>query len=193
MSHFIYRTEAIILGEMPSGEDNKIYFLLTEDLGFIMAQATGVRHLKSKLRFHLSLFSKIGVELVRGKNIWRIINVYPREKEIFFKTKYVNIFARLAQLIRRMVHGEVQNKKLFDDVLQTRMFLAENILSNKEETSVELISVARILNSLGYFIAEGKYQSILYGHIEKGILRRALLLRNDLVNDINLALKESHL
>jgi recombinational DNA repair protein (RecF pathway) len=192
MSHFIYRTEAIILGEMPSGEDNRLYFLLTDELGFVMAQATGVRLLKSKLRFHLSLFANVDVELVRGKNIWRIVNVYGRESKVFFRTPHAPVFARLAALVRRLVHGEEDNKKLFNEIKEARLVLLENNLSRDEETSLELVSVARILETLGYFSAL-KYAPILSGPISRETLSGVVSLRRELTRDINEALKESQL
>lgn len=48
--HHIYTTKAIVIKSLPSGEANKIYFLLTHDLGFIKASAQGVRLGKSKQR-----------------------------------------------------------------------------------------------------------------------------------------------
>ncbi len=192
MSHFIYSTEAILLGDMPSGEDNRLYFLLTEKLGFVMAQATGVRLLKSKLRYHLSLFAHLDIELVRGKNIWRIVNAYPREAENFYNTPHAPLFARLSQLIRRFVHGEEENKRLFDEVKNAREMLFENSLSREEEDSVEIVSVARILGSLGYFSAE-KYAPILTGPLSKKTLSLVAPLRRELALDINSALKESQL
>lgn len=192
MSHFIYNTEAIILGEMPSGEDGRLYFLLTSDLGFLMAQATGVRLLKSKLRFHLSLFARVEVELVRGKNIWRIVNVYPLEPGVFHRNFHAPLFVRLAELVRRMVCGEENNKKLFDDVKMTREILLKNKLPKEESNDLELISVARILHSLGYFDIE-KYESILTKELNMGMVPEVVPFRLDLTTDINRALKESHL
>lgn len=193
MSHFIYSTKAIILGEMPNGEDNRLYFLLTEDLGFVMAQAVGVRLLKSKLRFHLSLFAKVEIELVRGKNIWRIVNVYPRDVKTFFNNSHVALFARLAQLVRRMVQGEEQNKKLFNEVAGVREILANNNLSKEETDNLELVSVARILHTLGYFDAIGKYCSIMEGNLDKLAFSEITPFKRDLLDDINQSLKESHL
>ncbi|MFA5841466.1 MAG: recombination protein O N-terminal domain-containing protein [Candidatus Paceibacterota bacterium] len=192
MSHFIYRTEAIILGEMPSGEDNRLYFLLTDELGFVMAQATGVRLLKSKLRFHLSLFANVDVEMVRGKNIWRIVNVYGRESKVFFRTPHAVVFARLSGLVRRLVHGEEDNKKLFNEVKGARAVLSENNLSPEEEANLELVSVARILETLGYFSA-GRYEPILAGAMSRDTASMVIPFRRELTRDINEALKESQL
>lgn len=192
MSHFIYKTEAIILGNLPSGESSQLYFFLTKDLGFIMTEARGVRLLKSKLRFHLSLFANIDVELVRGKNVWRIVSVYPRENSQFFNTLHAPLFARLSGLIRRLVHGEEENGRLFDEVKNVRAILSQNNLSGEEEDNIELVSVARILETLGYFSID-KYEPILAGTLNREMLSFVLPFRRELTLDINDALKESQL
>ena len=74
MNH-IYTTKAIIVKSAPVGEANKLYFLLTHDLGFIKASAQGVRLSKSKLKGHLEEFSLILLSVVKGKEIWRITSV----------------------------------------------------------------------------------------------------------------------
>lgn len=192
VSHFIYNTETIVLGEMPSGENDRLYFFLTRDLGFVMAQAVGVRLLKSKLRFHLSLFARVDVELVRGKNIWRAVNVYPKENERFHLTPRAALFARLALLIRRLVHGEEENIRLFNEVSGAREIIAQNNLSDKEADSLELAAAARILHSLGYLNAE-EYGLVFDGALTKTTLARVPPLRSSLLAGINQALKESQL
>src|SRR3989344_8190301 len=192
VSHFIYQTEAIILGEVPIGESDRFYFLLTRDLGFIVGQATGVRILKSKLRFHLSLFSSVEVELVRGKNLWRIVNAYPKESDQFYLNVHAPLFARLTLLIRRLVHGEEENQKLFEEINSVRDLLNENRLSQGEEENLEIVAVARILSALGYLHAE-KYPNIISGPFDRFVIARAAPFKSELVKNINAALKESHL
>ena len=70
--HHIYTTEAIIIKSISMGEANRIYFLLTRDLGFIKATAQGVRLAKSKLKGHLLTFSLVKISVVKGKDLWRI-------------------------------------------------------------------------------------------------------------------------
>jgi len=193
MSHFIYRTEAIILGEMPSGEDNRLYFLLTKDLGLVLAEARGVRLLKSKLRYNLYLFASVQIELVRGKNIWRVVNVYPNGSGTSFVSPNGDIFARLSQLIRRLVHGEEENGKLFNEMFSARELLSKNELSKEEATGLELAMVARVLFSLGYFDGKEKYNQILNEEINPRIVPTNSSFRRELTLDINEALKESQL
>jgi len=178
---------------MPSGEDNRLYFLLTKDLGLVLAEARGVRLLKSKLRYNLYLFASVQIELVRGKNIWRVVNVYPNGSGTSFVSPNGDIFARLSQLIRRLVHGEEENGKLFNEMFSARELLSKNELSKEEATGLELAMVARVLFSLGYFDGKEKYNQILNEEINPRIVPTNSSFRRELTLDINEALKESQL
>lgn len=180
------------MGEAPSGENDRLYFLLTRNLGFVAAQAAGVRLLKSKLRHHLTLFALVEAELIRGKNFWRMVSVSPAEETIFFRNKNTPVFARLTGLIRRLVHGEEENEKLFEDLKKSRALISENGLSEEEITVLETISAARILSALGY-LSEEKYPEIFHGEINKSVISGDRTILPALVKDINLALQESHL
>ncbi len=70
--HHIYHTEGIILGSKAYGEAGKCYYIFTKDLGMIFASAQGVRKISSKLRYVLQDFSYIKLDLVRGKDFWRL-------------------------------------------------------------------------------------------------------------------------
>ena len=52
--HPIYHTKAVILRSQPVGEANKRYWLFTEELGLVVAVATGVRKHASKLAGQLA-------------------------------------------------------------------------------------------------------------------------------------------
>ena len=88
--HHIYTTKAIIIKSLPLGEANKIYFLLTKDLGFIKASAQGVRLDKSKLKGHLEDFSAI---FRIGRQRKRNLAHYKRGNDIseyFYQTVWRN-------------------------------------------------------------------------------------------------------
>lgn len=189
MSHLIYNTEAILLADLPRGEDNRLYFFFTRKLGLVAAQATGVRLLRSKLRFHLSLFSHVDIELVRGKNLWRLVGVYGRTNPIIMDNWPP--FARISNLVQRMVHGEEINDALFETVVGARSMFSKPV-SKAESDQIELVSVARILSSLGY-LDTNKYSAVLDGDITDASLKSATEIKKNLIPDINRALKESHL
>jgi DNA repair protein RecO (recombination protein O) len=70
--HHIHHTEAIILGSKNYGEAGRYYFLFTKDMGLVYASAIGVRKMSSKLRFILQDLSYIKVDLIEGKDFWKI-------------------------------------------------------------------------------------------------------------------------
>ena len=91
--HHIYHTEGIILGSKNYGEAGKYYSIFTRDLGMIYASAQGVRKMSSKLRFILQDFSYVKVDLVQGRDFWRVTSASKTNKleEISKNKKYMAI------------------------------------------------------------------------------------------------------
>ena len=56
-----------MLSERPKKEADRVYNILTRDLGLVRAHAIGVRREESKLRGALEPYSLSSVSLVRGK------------------------------------------------------------------------------------------------------------------------------
>ena len=122
--HHIYTTKAIIVKSMPFGEANKIYFLLTKDLGFVKASAQGVRLDKSKLKGHLEDLSAISVSVVKGKEIWRITSTETIYQNSFIKQSgKLSVLKNIFSLLLRLLHGEEKNEGLFDSVYSFYIFL----------------------------------------------------------------------
>lgn len=151
MSHHIYHTRGLILGSIPLGESNRFYKIFTEELGLVWASAQAVRMEKSKLRYALQNFSWITLDLVKGREVWRITSageaiahpILRKEIERF------KIFARICALVSRMVHGERQEKEIFEDLLNFANFLEQNT-AQSIPSSVEILASARVLAHLGY-------------------------------------------
>lgn len=149
--HHIHHTEAFVLGSRPKGEDSKILILFTRELGLIYAHAQGVRKLTSKLRYTVQDFSKIQVDLVRGKEVWRVTTASPifSYKDVCRHQKGERIVAHISSLIVRLVRGEDANEEVFRAI--SRAYDLLEVQSDKTEYRViELLSVARILVALGY-------------------------------------------
>ncbi len=75
--HHIHHTNALILGSRNRGEANRVFTILTREMGLIHAVAQGVRLNKSKLRYALTDYSYAKIDLVRGKEVWRITSATP--------------------------------------------------------------------------------------------------------------------
>ncbi len=133
MSYTVYTTEGFILSTSPHGEANRLYCIFTREFGVIYATAQGVRLAKSKLRGHLTEFSRASVSLVKGKEFWRLTSAQVIE------TNRDPLYVQILSILKRLLQGEGEHTTLFD-------FLKEKLCSDIDETEVML----EILIQLGY-------------------------------------------
>ncbi len=187
--HHIYHTEAFVLKSVPIGEDSKTLFFYTKELGLIPARAQAIRKLSSKLRYILQDGSRVYVDLVRGKEIWRVTTAVPYAHEPELSTKALMILVRIHSLVVRLCAGEEQNEEVFSVLSRARTLLSGDH-SKEEYRTIELLSVARILIALGY-LEQGMFSeedTSLVSGISKDIG-----YQHRLVRDINTALAASQL
>ena len=195
MAHHIYHTRGIILGSVPIGESNRFYKIFTEELGLVGASAQAIREGKSKLRYALQNYSWIFVDLVRGKEVWRITSA--REEDVGVVVKHngnlLKPFARICALVLRLVHGEVRDDALFQELLNVAKFLDLGIIPGKLVASFEALVAVRILVQQGYLepIPYQKYVDTREFSVE--MLEAFEPLCAQAIIDINNALHESHL
>ncbi len=139
MSYHIYTTKGIVLSERAVGEADRIYTILTRDLGKIQAQAIGARKNTSKMRGSIEPFSLSNISFVKGKNYWRLTSA-----ESIKRISALPQIAKPFSLIEKLVQGEEPHPELFDTVEQF-------ILSPKTEDEMfEIQMVSQILFHLGY-------------------------------------------
>jgi DNA repair protein RecO (recombination protein O) len=192
--HHIYHTEAIILSSKNYGEAGKYYSLFTRDLGLVNASAQGVRKISSKLRFVLQDFSYVKVDLIKGKDFWRITSASKTNKleSISKNTISVHIFSNIARLLKRLLAGEYPNEGLFTDLIKGLHFLEKCKFQNEAE-NIEVIIVLRILNNLGYIGGNEFLKNIVKSPFEEDIILEANHSRVKILFEINKAIKETHL
>ncbi len=184
--HHIYTTPAFIVHSGPHGEAGKFLLFFTKDFGMIGVVAQGIRLNQSKLRYHIQDFNLSMVSIVRGKEIWRLVGAHEIENE----TESNLLQIKILKLLKRLLHGEEKNEKLFEIVEE----LYKNQIKDGEEDLVECLVVLRILNTLGY-IKNTKELSIF---LENNLISHELitLIRQKkltIIDVINSALKESQL
>ena len=192
--HHIYHTEGIILSSKNYGEAGRYYSLLARDLGLINASAQGVRKISSKLRFVLQDFSYVKVDLVRGKDFWRITSASKTNKLENVSKNHISfeIFSNISRLLKRLLAGEYPNQDLFDDLLSGLHFLEKAKFKDQAE-NIEIIIVLRILNNLGYIGENGKLKNITKSPFEEGLIFEAGKSRTHILSEINKAIHETHL
>ena len=192
--HHIYHTEGIILGSKNFGEAGRYYSIFTRDLGMIHASAQGVRKMSSKLRFILQDFSYVKVDLVQGKNFWRVASASKmnRLEELVKNLGAFQVFSNIAKLLERLLAGAEQNEKLFIDLVDGLSVLATT-KEAKDLENTEAILVLRILSNLGYIGSGRISERLTESPFEKNLILEAAKVRSQLVRQINQALRESHL
>jgi DNA repair protein RecO len=192
--HHIYHTEGIILGSRNFGEAGKCYYIFTRDLGMIYASAQGVRKLSSKLRFVLQDFAYLKVDLVQGKDFWRVTTVSKTNEleEVSKNPKTLKVFTNIARLLKRLLVGVEPNQALFDDLLSGLKIL-EKCGDNEELHNIEVVLVLRILSNLGYIGGSDALQALIKSPFEQNLIFEVGKSKSHILSEINKALKETHL
>jgi len=192
--HHIYHTEGIILGSKNFGEAGKYYSIFTRDLGMILASAQGVRKMSSKLRFVLQDFAYIKIDLVQSRNIFRVTNSSKTNilEQITKQPHTFKVFANIARLLKRLLVGVEPNEALFVDLLHNLSILEKSEIKD-DLKNIEVIIVLRILNNLGYIGENEILQNIIKSPFEENLIFEVAKSRTHILNQINKALKETHL
>ena len=142
MSYHVYTTKGIVLSERGVGEADRIYSILTRDLGKLHAKATGVRKGVSKLAGHIEPFSLSLISFVKGKDYWRLISAQSLES-----LPSLPVIAGPLSLLEKLVQGEEPHPELFDAVEST---LADMSKPGFDSEMFETRLVSQILFHLGY-------------------------------------------
>lgn len=192
--HHIYHTEGIILGSRNYGEAGKCFYIFTRELGMIYASAQGVRKMSSKLRYVLQDFSYVKIDLVRGKDFWRVTSASKtNELEDFInKNEALGVFSNVARLLKRLLAGEDKNEILFDDLLRGLKVLEKSV-SKEEIRNVEVLLVLRILHHLGYVGGGESVGEYTISPFEDELVFQISKNRSKVLNHINKALRETQL
>ena len=193
--HHIYHTHGLILSSRNTGEANKMLIIYTREMGLIRAMVQGVRLHKSKLRFSLQDFSYANIDLVRGRDIWRVtsatnISSFPYARS--FRPSIL-LIARISSLIERLCDGEESNESIFDDFVQALYLLDDTNIQNSSREALELHLVLRIMNTLGYIGESDTLLEYISSSFNEEKVISLLKERQSIVSHINKALNESQL
>ena len=187
-----YTTESIVLGSFPRGEGDKTLRLMTRDFGLIFVRGISLRAEKSKLRYATQDYSRLFAELVRGKHDWRLVGAVQVAAPSRGDRTGVTTFARIADLVVRLVVGEDHNEYLFNTLAEAHQALMRE--QGTDVPTVEIVCVARVLYALGYLSTEA-FTTTLFTHTAYNAthLAEAEYLKAPLVTSINKALSETQL
>ena len=193
--HHIYHTNGFILSSTNKGEANKMLTIYTREMGLVRAMVQGIRLHKSKLRFALQDLSHSNIDLVRGKDIWRVtsaknINTFPYARS---SKASLLIIARVSKLLERLCDGEESNEKIFDDLVQSLYLLDNTNVESSSREALELHLVLRIMDTLGYIGESDMLREYLDGSIDFDRTEILLREKRSIISHINKALNESQL
>lgn len=192
--HYIHHTEGLILGSRGYGEAGKYYSIFTRDLGMIYASAQGVRKMSSKLRFILQDFAYVKVDLVQGKDFWRVTSAQKTNmlEQISKDPGTFEVFFNVANLLKRLLAGVEKNEDLFIDLIKGLSVL-EKAKTKNDLRNIEAIMVLRILHNLGYIGGDETLQDFIKSPFEENLIFEISKKRGEILHQINKALKETHL
>lgn len=192
--HHIYHTHGFILSSRNVGEANKVFTIYTRELGLVKAVCQGIRLGKSKNRFALQDFYYANIDLVRGKEVWRITTAKPINSFPFARANRDSILliARVSSLLDRLCKGEESNIEIFDDFVQA-LYILDSDLEKEKREALELHLVLRVMNSLGYIGDNKIFNKYLSSSFEDSKIEDLLKERQSIILSINKAISESHL
>lgn len=197
MAHHIYHIDAFVIGDVNIGESHRYVSLLTKEIGTIRAMVRSVREERSKLRYSLQGLSRANVSLVRGRKVWRVTGAseqYSVYRSLTSDREKLLLAVRITNLLKRLLHGEEKNEYLFSTVEALYVYLMTQEASKEKRNAAELITVLRILYSLGYFSDEKDFSSFFKNiSLDDTMLSTFSSVSTRAVSEINRSLKESHL
>lgn len=195
--HHIYETEGFVLSRRASGEAGYFLNIFSKDLGLVRAEASGSRKISSKLRYSIQDFSLSKFSLVRGKNTWKLTGVYLlSDYSVKFKNEKekIRLVARIFSVLKRLIHGEEKNEKLFILIDKALLKLSSRVFSKEEINSIEILFLFRVMSVLGY--GDGKIKSKNISDLDywdEETLSECLSNKKEIISAINRSLKESQL
>ena len=105
----------------------------------------------SKLRFVLRDYAYVKLDLVRGKDFWRLTSASKTNQleNIYKNSETLKVFVNISHLLKRLLAGEDANQALFIDLLNGFSVL-EKYENEEDLRNIETVIVLRILHNLGY-------------------------------------------
>ncbi len=206
--HSIVTTPGFIVGSYNRDEADRLFRIFTRDMGMIWTKAQGIRLEKSKLRYHTNEYDLSLFSFVRGRDIWRLVNVastpdnsytnsvLSRDTDVDFV--YLDKSAskaRIASLLRRLVQDEGEHIELFIHIHSYIDFLnTAKELTDENINIIETIVSARILHTLGYIGSDELLDRFINtSNIDKNLLGEIKEILPLINKHVNKGLRGSHL
>ncbi len=196
MTYQVYKTEGIVLASREAGEADRIFSIYAKDFGRLEITALGVRHLKSKLRYSLNVFSRVQIAFIRTNEFLRLVDAKKLDNGFLDFTepaKFLSL-SGLAGLVGRMVKGEEADPGLWQELKSAFAFLGKNNLGEKDLEIFQLLISLRILYRLGYVMERKEFLLFFAEKLAlRPILEQARRQKKLIILSIENAFEQSHL
>lgn len=190
--HTIHHTEAIVVRSESSGEANKRVWLFTKEFGLIIAMMQGVRKPTAKLQGHVSDYSIIHADLIRGKNTWRLVSAKVREVPLQGKERdpLARVYVRTVAFLERFLVGEGVHEELFDHVETLGRMVAQG---GYDVRMLDALSLWKVLVLLGYIAIQEEEQQFFDLPLHEAVLLVTESAVKKLIKTATDAITSSHL
>lgn len=192
--HTIHHTRAVIIKSQPSGEANKLFWLFTQELGLIVAVATGVRKGEAKLKGQLIDYGYVDVDLVQGREVWRLISATLTCNPLIDKLTHplARPYVRTLATLERFLIDEGKQSELFDHIEECAMYIAQSPLVF-DPKSFDTLSIWRTLVHLGYIAVTENERELFVLPFSQAVGLLDIGMTASLVAVVNTTIKETHL
>ena len=173
MSYAIYKTDAIVMRTIPSGEASIDAVLFTREFGKITVRAQSARKQESKMRMFLTRFRPVTVDVVRGRAVWRLTGITGKPGPLDFSNEQLlQPVYRMFRLAEFLIQGEESHPELYDFFVQV-LHLSEGFSA----AGLEVYCVVKVLDHLGYWQGERLPDVPTREVVESCVLRKKELVK----------------
>lgn len=192
LMHAIHHTRAVILKSAPAGEANKRVWLFTEEFGLIVAAVQGVRKPEAKLRGQIPDYAFISADLVRGKEVWRLVNAVLEYEPVrdHLRDPLARSFVRTLATLERFLAGEAPHAELFAHLEECATCLTEG---GYDVSAFDTVCIWRTLVLLGYIAVSDEDDSLYTLPLGDAIHATDATIIKRLVREVQQAITETHL
>lgn len=148
MSHEIYQSTAMILMARNMRESNKLFALYTERFGLLYVSAQSIREMRAKMRFHAHPLSLVEVDLVQGRDMWKLVGIHENVSSLTFATDpWYTFLDNMSSLVLRLCTGEEAHPDIWKDIV----WLYQQDPETYDLELLEVYITIRLLYFLGYW------------------------------------------
>ncbi len=183
--HTIHHTEAFVIRSEPSGEANKRLWLFTQEFGLLIVMVQGVRKPTAKLQGHISDYSVIAADLIKGKNSWRLVSAKVLEVPMRANARsaLARAYVRTLSFLERFLTGEGAHSELFDHMRAMAAIIEQG---GYDARAVDALSLWKMLVLLGYVAVSDDEQVLLMlplgeavAHVDETMIKKLIKQATD--------------